>query len=612
MTDQACAQRDAATECAPAGPGLGLDDEFAGGIFEHADADVVVGQAGFELFRDFRQHFVGIQGGDSVSRNRVQQGEMTRLGALFVEKARVFDGDTRFAGEHAHQLQMPLIKRALVIGKNGHGADGVVIRYERHAAVATAVAERIHAEFFGFHDIVIADEHRLPCTDDVFSNVVAGGPAAWRLGCAADDLQIELHLIAKRFQRGDVKVLDIKKAAQLLPNLAEELFLIESGAEGAANFVEDVKLFGSAGSLLDEVAVFNGHADLMAKREQEAVFRRCETPAVRGAKEQNAEGLLLSLKADGHNAAEALRKGELPEAPDRLFALKRRDGIVIPQIAESQKPAESRDESDEIIIKALFLRGAAEVIAQAGGNDRSRTLRIAVMQEKRARGKSHDAEDAVQSLRQHALNFAADKAGGRQVQVGESEHVALDAALLFFVEGHDHQHGHESGRHGGGSLKTDVAEPRSGPEKSEGKLNGGPDRERNGEKPVGEGFLPTALLPEEIANPQKEGGRGKDHRKVEPVQRVSASPNYQHSASAGGRECPEFALSVELSSQKEQDSRSRIEQLIECGLERPSVIIERKYRTEIAEGDDGPAGCPIKEIRAALEAVNVGEESRHK
>src|SRR5579859_5741427 len=242
MTDQARAQRDAAAECAPASPRFGLDDELAGGILEHADADVVVGQAGFELLRDFRQHFVGIQGGDGVARNRVEQREMTRLGALFVEKAGVFDGDTRFAGEHAHQLKMPLIKRALVIGKDCHGADGVVIRYERDAAVATAIAERIHAEFFSFGDIVIADEYRLPGTNDVFGDVIAGGPAARRLGSAADDFQIELHLIAKRIQRSDVKILDVKKAAQLLPNLAEELFLVESGAEGAANFVEDVKL----------------------------------------------------------------------------------------------------------------------------------------------------------------------------------------------------------------------------------------------------------------------------------------------------------------------------------------------------------------------------------
>ena len=59
-----------------------------------------------------------------------------------------------------------------------------------------------------------------------------------------------------------------------------------------------------------------------------------------------------------------------------------------------------------------------------------------------------------------------------------------------------------------------------------------------------------------------------------------------------------------------QDSSGWI-QLIECGLERPSVIIEGKYRTEIAERGDGPAGRPVKEIRAALEAVDVGEESSH-
>jgi hypothetical protein len=107
----------------------------------------------------------------------------------------------------------------------------------------------------------------------------------------------------------------------------------------------------------------------MTKREQEAVFRGSETPAVRRAEKKNAEGLLLGLKADSHDAAKTLRQGELSEAPDGLFPFQRRDGIVIPQITESEKAAKPGDKSNEIIIKALFLRGAAEVIAQADSND---------------------------------------------------------------------------------------------------------------------------------------------------------------------------------------------------------------------------------------------------
>ena len=73
--------------------------------------------------------------------------------------------------------------------------------------------------------------------------------------------------------------------------------------------------------------------------------------------------MLLGLKADGHNAAKTLRECQLAESANWLFALERGDGIVIAQIAKSEKAAEPRHEPDEIIIEPLFLRGAAEIIA---------------------------------------------------------------------------------------------------------------------------------------------------------------------------------------------------------------------------------------------------------
>jgi len=48
---------------------------------------------------------------------------MTRLGALFLEQPRIFDGDTGFARQHAQQFQVTFVKRLVFIGKNGHGAD---------------------------------------------------------------------------------------------------------------------------------------------------------------------------------------------------------------------------------------------------------------------------------------------------------------------------------------------------------------------------------------------------------------------------------------------------------------------------------------------------------
>ena len=104
------------------------------------------------------------------------------------------------------------------------------------------------------------------------------------------------------------------------------------------------------------------------------------------------------------------------------------------KIAEAEQAAETRDQADEVVVEALFLRNAAEFVVEADGDDRRGALRIAVMQEQCARGQTHDAEDAIESLRKHALDFATDKAGGGQIEIRERQHVALDAALFFFVE----------------------------------------------------------------------------------------------------------------------------------------------------------------------------------
>ena len=85
-----------------------------------------------------------------------------------------------------------------------------------------------------------------------------------------------------------------------------------------------------------------------------------------------------------------------------------------------------------------------------------------MVEEQRACGKAHDAKDAVQSLREHTLDFAADKTRGGEVEVGECEHVALDTALLFFVEGHDHEHSDKGAGGGGEDARGGPLEFRRG------------------------------------------------------------------------------------------------------------------------------------------------------
>ena len=162
---------------------------------------------------------------------------MPRLGTLFLEQARILDGDARFAGKDAHEFKMPFVKDAFILGKNSHRADSVIVGDKRNAAEAASFAKRLDAEFFDFGGVIFADQDRLARTNDVFRDVVSGRTAARRFEHAANHFDIELHFVANRIERADVKVLDVKQAPKLLPDFALEGILIESGAESAANLV---------------------------------------------------------------------------------------------------------------------------------------------------------------------------------------------------------------------------------------------------------------------------------------------------------------------------------------------------------------------------------------
>src|SRR5277367_4646136 len=97
-----------------------------------------------------------------------------------------------------------------------------------------------------------------------------------------------------------------------------------------------------------------------------------------------------------------------------------------------------------------------------------------MMEKQRASRKAYNSQDAIERLSKHALNFSANKTRGGEIEVGESQHVALDAALFFFVERHDHEHGDERGGNSGGGLETDVAKERCGTKERESDSNDGP------------------------------------------------------------------------------------------------------------------------------------------
>src|SRR5215472_9115806 len=186
-------------------------------------------------------------------------------------------------------------------------------------------------------------------------------------------------------------------------------------------------------------------------------------------------------------------------------------------------------------------------------------MRIAVMQEQRAGGKSHDAKDAIQSLREHALNFAADEAGSREVEVGKGQHVALDAALLFFVESHDHEHGDEGARSGSNYAKVGTLKFRSGVQKMERKPQNSPGGKRETEKAVGQGFLAAAFLKEDAGNGDVEERSGNDRRDRKQIEGIGAGPQTEDKGGDESPNLPRLSLGIDLRAEKKEQSGNGVE-----------------------------------------------------
>src|ERR1700739_1759073 len=254
--------------------------------------------------------------------------------------------------------------------------------------------------------------------------------------------------IPGRIERRKIEILHVEKTAKFFPDLAEQVLFVQGGTEGAANFVEDVELFRAARGLLNQIAVLDRHADLVSESEKQTQFGGSEAAAIRRAKQQEAECLLLGLEADHHQAAQAMFDGEFTKTADGFVLFERRE-VVVTQITKTQQAAQARNQSYKIVIEALILRRPAEFLRKTRGNDGSRAAWIAMMEEHGPRGKANHSQHAIERLGQHALNFAANEARGSQVEIGQSEHIALDPSLFLFVNGHYLKHGNERGRNAG-------------------------------------------------------------------------------------------------------------------------------------------------------------------
>src|SRR5271165_6003653 len=120
---------------------------------------------------------------------------MPGLSTLFLEQAGVLDGDTGFAGQHAHEFQMTVVKGPLVIAEDCQRANDAVVSDQGHAAEAAPLANGFDTHLADFGHVIVANEHRLARADDVFSNKVSSRSAPRRLAFSANHFQFKNNFV---------------------------------------------------------------------------------------------------------------------------------------------------------------------------------------------------------------------------------------------------------------------------------------------------------------------------------------------------------------------------------------------------------------------------------
>ena len=188
---------------------------------------------------------------------------------------------------------------------------------------------------------MFADQQWLGGANYVFREVIARGPCSFGLALAFDDFDFEANLFGFAIVEGDEEAVDVEQPLHFGIDATEKSVGFEGGAQGAADFVQDVEFFAAARSLLDEVAIFDGHADLVAQGEEQAQFRGGEIAIVRRAEEQHSEDAIFGLEADADHGAQALGEEHFANVAEGLFFFQGDPVGVAREVAEDDEPAEA-------------------------------------------------------------------------------------------------------------------------------------------------------------------------------------------------------------------------------------------------------------------------------
>jgi len=185
------------------------------------------------------------------------------------------------------------------------------------------------------------------------------------------------------------------------------------------------------------------------------------------------------------------------------------------------------------------------------------------MKKKGAGRQADDAEDAVKSLGQHALNFAANETEVARLRLERASMFALDAAFFFLIDGMTR------------SMQT-KATGRAETIRMESPMNLCADCSRKKarmtmpreKRPRREGrsarvFMVAAFLPEKISDGDVDEGRRDKRGGRENLESVGGGPERKNYCRGQCGFEPQFAVRVELSAEEEEDSGEPEERVIQ-------------------------------------------------
>src|ERR1700758_5079347 len=123
----------------------------------------------------------------------------------------------------------------------------------------------------------------LTLADNELNQVVSRRTSPFRLPLAFQHFNLESHFVGLAIIEGNEETAHVEQSANFRIDALEENLRLQRGAQRSADFIQDVQLFAAAGGLLNQVAIFDRHANLVSKGEQKPELGGGEIAVVGGS-----------------------------------------------------------------------------------------------------------------------------------------------------------------------------------------------------------------------------------------------------------------------------------------------------------------------------------------